>query len=138
MGEGVHHLADHSFASVTVERWIEGVDDSVVWLTGGLPVVSDLLVVGDVVGDAGQAVVLGAGEDFVVADASVTSGVGGLADRGDVESALAQLVCDCGRPHLVPEQLHAADWVGVSCPMMRRSCSAACSFAWMRASISSG
>jgi len=101
MGERVDHLADDAPASVTVEGWVERVEQPMMGLAAVLPAASGLLVVRDVVGDDRTAVVLRARKDLIVADPGVVPCVRWLADRDHVESALAQLERDRRRPHLV-------------------------------------
>ena len=99
---------------------------------------SGLLVVSDVVRHDRTAILLRTRKDMIVADPGVAARVRRLADRDHVEVALER---DRRRPHLVQEQLHAADWaagVGGWESKTCRSRSAACSFIQMRSSMSSG
>lgn len=88
MGKRVHHLPDHTLATMTVEGGIECIYEPVVGLAATFPIASGLLIVRDVVGDDPAAVVLRASEDLIVADTGVTTGMYGLTDRDHVEIAL--------------------------------------------------
>src|SRR5437763_7813386 len=63
--ERLHHLADDGVASMAVEGRVERIDDPVMAVAAALPISPRLLVIGDVVGDDGSAVVLGAGKHLI-------------------------------------------------------------------------
>lgn len=109
VGECFDHLADDALAFVSIEGWIERVNETVVGLAATFPLASGVLIVCDVVGDDRVAVVLCARKDLVVADPRVAARVRRLVDRDRLQATLAQLECDRRCPHLVQQQPHAAD-----------------------------